>query len=462
MQRKALDELIAWKENPNKKALLVRGCRQVGKTHLIKEFASKNYRSHLYINLEERDDLRASFESGDRTAKAIVDRLMFDSDVTLYPGESAIILDEIQSCLPAYSSLKSLVTDTGFDIIASGSLLGVRIEDLQQLSPMGYVDIIDLRPLDFEEFLWAMGVNKDNTQYLRDCIQNMRSIDGYICKQVTELFLRYMVVGGMPAAVKSYSIDRDYSKVRKVLKNILSLLSDDVGRYSMGTDRMRITACLESIPNQLSNERKGFRYIDIEKRKGGHRLYGPALLWLKYAGLIEFCHNLEEPVAPLENRVRDNIFKVYMLDSGLLTAMMDDGAAGTVVNRDPYVNNGAIMENAIACSLRSSGYDLRYYSKDDSTLEVDFILNIGGTVTAMEVKSGRNKKAKSLSTLFTKNRTVARAIKVSDGNVFMDENGIENLPLFGPCFIGRSDEYLVPPVDDMDGLIQRFDEMRES
>ncbi|MFT0898775.1 ATP-binding protein [Candidatus Methanoprimaticola sp. MG2] len=459
MERKAYAMMMSWKEDPNRKALLVRGCRQTGKTHLVREFAEANYESHIYIDLEDRADIRAVFETEDISASAIIDRISFDEPVRLVPGRSAIILDEIQSCISAYSSLKSLVIDGRYDIIASGSLLGVKIDDLQRRTPMGYVNILDMGPMDFEEFLWAMGVKKSGTDMLHRCIDNKEHIDDYICKRTNDLFRRYMVVGGMPAAVLEYSVKQNYAAVRKILNDILEVVGEDAERYSKGSQRLRIESCLRSIPEQLADENDKFEYFRIEKRKGGARLYGTALLWLKRAGLIEYCYNLEEPVAPLTGRTRRSSFKLYMADTGMLTAMMEDGAAGNIVNRDPYSNNGAVMRNAIGCALRSNGYELRFYGKRDSTLEVDFVISIGGKVSAIEVKSGRDKRAKSLRSL-SRTRSVSRLIKVSDGNVFVDENGIENYPLFGPSFFPRSDGSDIEEMGSMDDLNARFDEVR--
>lgn len=461
MDRKAYADLMEWKGNPDRKALLVKGCRQTGKTHLVREFVNANYESHIYIDLEDRADIRSIFETENLDGAAIIDRLSFDSSVDLIPGKSAIVLDEIQSCIPAYSSLKSLVIDGRYDIIASGSLLGVKIDDLQRRTPMGYIDILEMGPMDFEEFLWAMGVKRSGTEMLRRCIESKEHIDDYICKRTNDLFRRYMVVGGMPAAVLEYAKSQNYTSVRKVLRGIIEVVGEDAERYSKGSQRLRIEACFRSVPAQLSEESNKFEYYRIEKRKGGARVYGTALLWLKRAGLIDYCYNLEEPVAPLMNRTRESSFKLYMADTGILTAMMEDGVAGNIVNRDPYSNNGAVMENAIGCALRRNGYPLRFYEKTDSTLEVDFVVSIEGDVSAIEVKSGRDKRAKSLRTL-SKSRSVSRAIKISDGNVFVDENGIENYPLFGPSFFPRSDEQSFEPMDDIGDLNERFDSIERA
>ncbi len=448
MRRKAYEKMIEWKNDPFKKALLVEGCRQIGKTYLILEFAKDNYDEFVYFNLERDASARSAFETEDLTADKILDKLKFENKKLPSSKNSAIILDEIQACLPAYSALKALCEHGKYDIIASGSLLGVGISDLQQQSPLGYVNILRMNPMDFEEYLWAKGYDTKHLNYVQECIRGRKPIDPTICKILNQQFRRFMVVGGMPAAVLKYIETGDYSKVYEVQKDILEILGRDAERYSKGSHRLMIESCFRSIPNQLAKANKKFEYIEIEKTKGGAHRYGPSLLWLKRAGLIHYCYNLSEPASPLMGRIRERSFKIYMCDTGLLTAMMGRGVAGNIVNRDPHSNNGSIMENAIACSLICNGYVPFFYEKQNSTLEVDFVINIGGDVVVMEVKSGQDKRSKSLTTLM-KNHTVKRAMKICDGNVFIDDNGVEHYPLFGPCFFeepSTSDEF--EPLDD--------------
>lgn len=460
MERKIIAEFHAWKSDPSHKALLVKGCRQVGKTYAILEFVRSNYDSFAYFNLEQDRDVSKIFDDPDITASTILERLSYYSDVELHDHRSVIVLDEIQASISAYSALKGLAEDGRYDIIASGSLLGVKINDLQRLSPLGYVNIVNMYPMDFEEFLWANGAKRSLTEYLRHCIQGMEPIDKAICAKVNNLFRRFMVIGGMPAAVKAYSDSRNYHKAYVIQRNILEIISEDAERYSKGDNRLKVSACLNSVPRQLARSNDKFTYFDVEKSKGGKRLYGSAILWLLRTGLIYECHNVSEPIAPLDSRVRLGSFKIFMEDTGVLTAMMDRGTASDIVNKDIYTNNGAVMENAICCALRRNGYEPKFYEKINSTLEVDFVINVGGRVWAIEVKSGKDKRAKSLSTLF-KDHAVSRCIKISDGNIFTDENGIDSLPLFGACLLPEADSLdSVEPID-VDELQRQFDEFTE-
>lgn len=459
VRRKITEKMASWKDDSQRKAILIRGCRQIGKTYIIRDFISSNYECYMEFNLEERKDIAQLFRDKNLTAPAIIDRLIFDSpDIKkIVPGNSAIFLDEIQSCTEAYASLKALADDGRFDIFASGSLLGVMLNDLQDQSPLGYVNMIDMYPMDFEEFLWAMGIDPEYTEYIRKCILRCERIDEFILTRISDLFRRYLVVGGMPAAVIDYASKQDYSSVRSILGDIAELIRQDAQRYSKGAQRMHIDACLKSIPEQLAKPNKKFQYTRIEKRKGvGKRIYGPALMWLKNAGLIHICNNVTEPVSPLRERTVADVFKIYLADTGILMALTEENIEGTIVNRDPLANNGMVMENAVACALRSKGYTLRYYEKTNSTLEIEFVINLQGSITAMEVKSGKKKKSKSLKMVFTTTHTVGRAIKLSEGNVFKDENGVEHYPLFGVCFFPDASYSDLGPIDYMDDLKGRL------
>ena len=460
MERKIESVFRRWKEDPNRKALLVKGCRQIGKTYSIESFLNENYRSYIRINLEDDPRSLELFENKDQSGDKIIDRLLFDHPVDMVAGESAIFIDEIQCSSAAYSSLKGLVSDGRFDIIASGSLLGVKIDDLQRLTPAGYVNIVNMRNMDFEEYLWAMGFRHEDTEYLRGCISEMRPIDGYVLSAITDQFRRYVAIGGMPAAVKEYSESHDYSKVSSVLRDILTLLNEDAQKYSRGTERMKIERCLQSVPAQLGQDNSKFMYSRVEKKKGqGKRTYEGPLLWLSNAGIIEYCTNLTELASPLKNHSLEDSFKIYLGDTGLMCTMLGGNIGGEIVNHDPYANNGAVMENAIACELRRKGYDLYYYEKNNS-IEIDFIEEILGKVTGIEIKSGKNKRSRSLKQAFLKTRSLRRAIKLSESNVMTDQDGVEHMPLFSVCFLPDAGRIELKESNNLDEVKERIDTIR--
>ncbi len=448
MKRKIASEMKDWKSKPDHKALVLLGCRQIGKTYSVKEFAANNYDDVIYINFEEMPEQRELF-SGNLDYRTIIDRVETVNKMILRQGRSVIILDEIQACNAAYSSLKSLSQQHDVDIIALGSFLGLRIDNVDdKLSPLGYVDILNMYPMDFEEFMWAMGYDSGLIESIRAKIQSTESIDPVINKALNDAFRRYIAVGGMPEAVSVYSSTGSYMRAHEALKDILEVLKMDAGKYSSGTDRMKIIKCLESIPNQLARKNKKFTYASIEKKRGrGSRYYGSALDWLRNAGLIDYCYNVTEPNPPLSGKTIEDSFKIYLCDTGLMSVLLEDADIDSLVNRDPYANNGAFLENAISSALVKLGYDLRYYEKEGSTLEIDFLINIEGKINLLETKSGRNKRSKSLNTLLAEKNRKRIGYKLADGNVFTDDNGAVHLPLYGVCFFRES---VVPEIGPLD------------
>ena len=464
MERKITEKLIEWKNQSGHLPLIIVGCRQVGKTYSIKEFASREYRSHVYINFEIQPEKKELFK-GDLGADELISRIILSENIRMYDGRSAIVLDEIQACTDAYSALKPLSEDGRYDVICSGSFLGANLGDTDNsLSPLGYAEIVQMHPMDFEEYLWAMGVNKDLISDVRDEVQNLNHVDDYFHDAFTKHFRTYMVVGGMPAAVKVYSETKDYVRTADVLRNIVAILKKDTGKYSRKAGRMKINKCLESIPRQLSKEKKKFLYSDVEKKKGvGKKTYGNALDWLKEAGLITICNNLTEPNKPLSGKVIEDSFKVFMNDTGLLMTLVDGYDPADIVLRDPYSNNGAVMECAMASALVKKGYPVYFYSKKDSTLEIDFVTESEGTPLLIEVKSGRNKRAKSLSVLMNEKDRKRKGIKIMDSNITIDDQGVVHLPLYAACFfkdVAVSDIPEPPAADELNRIYREKGNLR--
>ncbi len=454
MKRKIEEELSHWKENPERKPLVMLGCRQVGKTFSIRKFLSKNYKSYVEINLERQPEKRSIF-SGDLNAENIIDKLIIDSGTELTPGKSAIFLDEIQASKSAFSSLKWLKEDGRFDIFASGSFLGMELNNddspdgSEPISPLGYVNTLTMYPMDFEEYLWAVGAKDKLIDAARQSISKGCPIDPIYNKLLSDHFRRYMIVGGMPEAVKTYAETKDYAKTVTVIKDILDILRADTGKYSKkNTDRMKILACMASIPAQLASDRRKFQFVDIEKSSGGRNRYGEALEWLINAGMVYRCYNLSSVNPPLSLNIKETMFKAYMCDTGLLIWLMDDADPGAIVNSDPFANNGAIMENAVAAALVKNGYPLYYYAKEDSTLEIDFVMN-RKSIELIEVKSGKNKRSKSLRVMLSEKDRDRKGINICEGNIMTDENSVLHLPLYGASFLPKSEVDYIPPVDEL-------------
>ena len=451
------DDLVEWKKDVNKKALVICGCRQIGKTYTVLEFAKKNYSQHLYINLEDEEGVREIFENKDISAENIIKTLSFIKRID-FSKDTVLILDEVQSSSGAYSALKSLNDCKKCDVIATGSFLGLEISRLQRLTPMGHVDFRDMWPMDFEEFLWATGMTEEHTNYLRECINNRKRIEPIICDRMNEEFRKYILVGGFPEAVKTYVETGSYHKVLGKLKDISKVIGQDAEKYSSSTDRKKIKKCIESTPQQLSTNRGKFIYSAIEKNpNASRRTYENALNWLEESGLIRYCYNLTQTVSPLIMRVRQGSFKVYLTDTGILSSMLKEDVAEKFMKRDSHSDYGILMENAIACALMKNDHPLYFYEKANSTLEIDFILSIHGEIMGVEVKSGRDKRSKSLKEAYLEQHMFKHAVKLSEGNVFTDENGIQNLPLFAPCFMRMTCKEDSLPVRDDGELMAAFD-----
>ena len=452
MKRKIMEEFEEWRKSPIDQALLVKGCRQIGKTYSIREFAERSYRNVVYIDFEEHPEYGSLFSEG-TDADSFLENLGYtEFGNLLVPGETVIVLDGIQACEPAFSALKPLVLDGRYDYIASGSLLGVDLSDRLR-SPMGYVRIVEMHPMDFEEFLWANGIGEAQTENVRRHMRDMTPFTEFQLSKLHELFLRFLVIGGMPQAVKSYVETRNYADVAKVFSDLLTVLRRDAMRYSPKEDRMRISACLDSIPMQLAKENNTFSYHDIQGLRGvGRNVYGSSIDWLIGSGIAMKVSNVSEPREPLARNVKERSFKIYMADTGLLTFMTGPGIAGKIVSGDRSVNNGAVMENAVAVMLLQNGYDPFFFQKSNSTLEIDFIISGPDGPIAIEVKSGRYDYPKSLITVMSERYGVEKGILLAEENIRTDDYGVIHLPLFAPCFLEPAGCSDVPPVDDVDRL----------
>lgn len=432
LRRKINDVLLKWKSNPNKLPLVVEGARQVGKTTSILTFANENYKSIYDLNFFLNPDLQYIF-SGSLNSDEIIFRLSLTfPDKTMVPGDTLIFLDEIQHCPNARTALKFLAHDNRFDVIASGSLLGINYAEVPSF-PVGYTETIKMFPLDFEEFLWAMGIGNKIIDSLYSCFLERRAVDQYTHESMLKFFSLYIVIGGMPAAVNQFTIVRDYNLVNKIHRNILAGYRKDVVKYANESEKNKIIRCMESIPSQLAKDYKKFQYSVVEKGSGTAK-YGGALLWLRDAGIVNFCRNLSLLSPPLEAYAIDNEFKVYMNDNGLLVSMYGSDTAKRIMEGELGIFKGAFYENAIANSLLALNHNLFYFSPSD-TLEIDFIINFRGEPCLLEVKSGENTKSKSLNTVLNNAKyNIRQSIRLSRKNVG-EEGKILSIPLYMVMFL---------------------------
>lgn len=431
LKRKVVSELIDWKNNHKNKCLLVIGARQIGKTFIIREFAKENYDSFYEINFLENEKQKEIFKddlSVDNIIKEISLRIpTFKVD----DGKTLLFLDEIQECPQAITALKFLAQDKRFDCIASGSMLGMAYKRASSF-PVGYIDRIYMNSLDFEEFLWAKGVTDETINYIKEFYDNKKQVNMFAHNGMLELFREYIVLGGMPEVINEFLASNNFNVALNIQKEILDGYRDDIIKYAPVDEKVKIRACFDSIPVQLAKDNKKFKYNLVQKKADKSKLFN-SLEWLYDAGIINFCYNLRNPEAPFEgNKIIDS-FKVYMKDTGLLMAMMDEGSQLEIMNGNLGIYKGAIYENIIADVFNKSGKKLYYFEKN-STLEIDFFIRYNNEVTAVEVKSADNTKSKSLNSIMN-NYGVKQGIKLSTKNIGYDSNGVLSLPLYMSMFL---------------------------
>lgn len=439
LRRKITSQLLDWKNDANKTCLLVKGARQVGKTFIIDEFAKSHYENYIYINFELTPEKKSIFD-GDLDVDSIVRRLsVYFTDVNIKPYKTVIFLDEIQSCPNARVAFKSFSIDKRFDVIGSGSLLGVNYKEVSSY-PTGYEKVIDLHSLDFEEFLWGVGVKEDLIEYLQNCYLNKKEVDESILAKFNEYFRWFILVGGMPKVVSTFLETNNFAKVLGLQRDIISSYLDDITKYAPSTEKTRAGKCFASIPNQLAKKNKKFKYTEIERDESspktvGARQYEGSLTWLYDAGIVNYCYNLSEPALPLMANIKLDSFKLYVRDTGLLISMMEDGTQVAILNDDIYINEGSIIENICADIFAKNGKKLTYFERKGK-LEIDFVFNVNGSSTAIEIKSGGNLLSKSLDSIVENYKCVSRYIKLENVcNVYVDDKKIEHYPLFFAMFI---------------------------
>ena len=435
-KRKIESFLLEWKNTPNHKPLVIKGCRQCGKTSSVVAFAKKHYKHVIYIDFHEQEHLCTLF-----AGSLSVDYLTMTISASVpgsqfVPKNTCLVLDEIQNCPRARSSLKFFMQDGRYDVICTGSLLGVsgyksteqiKAED-QATIPVGAETIVEMYPMDFEEWLWANGINEQVFDFLRKSLQDETPITEDIHQRLRQLLLEYIVVGGMPEAVKTFFATHDMNQVCQVQRHILNGYRDDMIKYARTEDKPRIRECFDSIPRQLSRDNKKFTYSLV--RKGGRsKEYISCLQWIEDAGIVRRCYNLMMPELPLSGNAIQDCFKVYMADTGLLISMLDDGTQGDILQGNLWTYKGAVYENLVADILGKMGRKLYYYQKE-SGLEIDFVMRYKGECILLECKA-KTGNAKSVKTILNHpdKYHVNAAIKLGDYNIGRSEQML-TLPLY--------------------------------
>ena len=430
LKRKIEQKLSDWKGIENRKPLIIKGCRQCGKTFSVLDFAKKNYKNVVYLNFYENPDYASVF-AGSLEVDTIVMMLsaLLGREAVFESGSTVLILDEIQECPEARTALKFFRMDGRYDVIGTGSLLGVKGYGKEPKSvPVGSETVIDMYPLDFEEFLWANGIAEPVIEMLKKCLEDETPVPEALHSRMRQLLLQYAVVGGMPDAVQTFVDTKQMDEVLQIQRDIVRSYEDDMVKYAEKKDKSRIRECFQSIPKQLSKENKKFQYSVVKKGSTASK-YAGSLQWIEDAGIIVRCYNLSITELPLDGNALEEVFKVYMSDCGLFVSMLEDGTQFDILRGNLYGYKGAIFENLIADIFGKMGRKLYYFHKD-SGLEVDFVIRYKGQCTLVEVKAATG-NTKSTRTILhhPEKYHVSHAIKLGDSNVGRDGQ-LLTLPLY--------------------------------
>ena len=382
LKRKVYSKFSDYKKK--NKALLITGARQVGKSFIAREYGKNNFKQVIEINfLKDKNAVNALKNVSD--SKDLMLKLSALVGRPFIKGDTLFIFDEVQEIPDLLTHIKFLVEEGKYNFILTGSLLGVKLKDIRSI-PVGYMDSMEMFPLDFEEFMIANGLQSDISDYLRSCFERKEPVDSFVHEKMMQLFRLYLIVGGMPEAVQEYVNSNDLSAVQLIQKNIIEMYKYDIAKYEQ-ENKLHLTEVLESIPAELNSKNKRFILKNLNE-KARFSKYENSFEWLKNAGVALPVYVAEEPHIPLNLSRKVNLFKLFLNDVGLLASMYETGGIQLkILNKEISVNNGAIFENAAAQELKALGYNLFYFISKKLG-EIDFLIEYNGEILPIEIKSG--------------------------------------------------------------------------
>lgn len=448
-RRKIYDQMTRWKESlaTKRQALIIKGPRQVGKTYIALRFAEDNYANVVYINFKINNSAKMAFEGDFDVNRITLDLSSMLPESKFIPFQTVIILDEIQDCAEARASLKYLVEDGRYDVICTGSLLGIKGYNRKPSRgvSVGFEHTLYMKAMDFEEFLWAKGVPEDVIGNVSDCVMNRKPVSPAIHDSMLRNFREYICIGGMPAAVDAFLSTSDMNAVQTVQRDILESYRDDFAKHRNEkgyeeTDRpmlAKINSVFNSIPAQLAKENKKFQYSKLGKSARGNQ-YLPAIQWLCDYGLTAMCFRLNSMDRPLDGNCDESVFKLYFRDSGLFVSMLERESASAILRGDLGAYKGAIFENIIADAFTKNDRRLFYYARD-SGMEIDFVTVIAGETTLVEVKATTG-NTKSYKEVLSHPETygIRRCIKFGECNIG-DDGQMLTLPYYASFLLEKLD-----------------------
>ena len=444
LYRKISEELERFYRTKQKKALLITGARQVGKTYIVNRLGER-YRSFISINFIEDPRAVSIFEAG-LDARSLLLRISAIAEGELIPGQTLIFLDEVQCCPEIVTAIKFLVEEGSYQYILSGSLLGVELKDLRSV-PVGYMDVLEMYPLDFEEFLLANRVSRHIIDALRDSFERREPVDGVVHDKLMELFRLYLIVGGMPAVVDRYIQTNNLREVVREQQGIIAAYKRDIGQYDPN-NKLYLEDILTLIPSELNSKNKRFILKNLNENQRFSRMEN-SFIWLRDAGvaLPVFCAS--EPRVPLMLSKSTNLFKLFLNDVGLLASMYMSDIQLRILNREKDINFGSIYENAVAQELKAHGFEL-YYFNSKKQGELDFLIELDGEVVPIEVKSGKDfaRHAALSNVMANREYDIQTAYVLHNGNVTVQDR-IVYLPVYMMMFLQKKalPEELIYTVD---------------
>ena len=449
IKRKIEKELQRFYESSDKKALLITGARQVGKTYIIRDFAEKHYESVVEINFLQNRSAQSLFENA-KSSDELLLRLSAVADSPLIPGKTLVFLDEVQACKEIVTAIKFLVEEGSYRYILSGSLLGIELKDIRSV-PVGYMDIAEMYPLDFEEFAVANGVSERVISSLKESFLKKIPVDKFVHEKMLALFELYLIVGGMPSAVNKYLETNNLQEVVREQASIVALYKMDISQYDP-EHKLYIEEIFDLIPSELNAKNKRFILKNLNENFKLSR-YTNSFIWLKDAGvaLPTFCAS--EPTVPLKLSQSTNLFKLFLSDVGLLASMYMNGIQIKILNHEKDINYGSIYENAAAQELKAHGFEL-YYFNSRKQGELDFLIERNGEVLPIEIKSGKDYTRHAALTSVMENPDYA----IPEAYVFQNDNvktvgKITYYPIYMLMFLERDrlEEKMIYKID-LEGL----------
>lgn len=433
LTRKAERRIIDWIQNRGEKsALLVSGARQVGKTWLIRECLKTTESQFLEINLIAEPELIPVLEKV-RTVDDLIVNLSASRNFHFEKGKTILFIDEVQEVKDLVTRIKFFVDEGSFRYILSGSLLGIELISLRS-APIGYLSEIAMFPLDFEEFLINSGVPETTIRYLSDCFRQRKALEDLVHQKMMKHFVRYLVIGGMPAAVQEYVNSFDVAKVNEIQRNIIELYKLDFTKYEEENRKLMLIAVYQQIASQLLKQNRRFSYQDLQKGLRFERVED-SFLWLSSAGVAIPVYNATEPRVALNQNKKSSLLKLYSSDVGLLTCQYGNAVRMNILMEDRHVNLGGIYENAVAQELNTHGFPLYYYNSHKQG-ELDFVIEKGFSVIPLEVKSGKDYRVHSAISNVSGNPEydIQEAYVLANSNISR-EGKITYLPVYMAMFI---------------------------